>query len=594
MRITKLLLIVSLIWVSALTASETLANNRPVRQMVLVDASGSMEGFFTTQEIHRLNNVLRNQPGVEPELYYFVDRSLVNTPPPPFGAYTMLENAMTRAIESEPSILWVVSDNQPSIGGRTASDADLERFYEILNSDVVKRICLFPLSMRFKGPLFTQDDRVLKADYDNQRGLLVYALLLDDTARDEFETAVRNVENRLGQDFNSRCILVKPLNRDTVTSSFKPGKKLQFKEGTGIVGRNFETGQTIEGDFTLELASQLGHIKIEESNINATTPVEFQTSDFSVSSIKPDISPKTVALSPKDKKQFLVTLQLNSVDIRITPQSLWNCITKNTGVIKGNIRITIEVPPENLNLVRNLIDQFSTEGDIYKNPDSSIQSRIYGLNSLMQRMMPSEGAIQPRVGNDPEGNIPVLLEVKYPKWPLLLALLLIGAPLLAVVGTALFVKRQPFYRLTWDGGRYRACDDFRLWPFAARAVQIDDRVAAKVKRAPLAGLRVVAQRGYMVDDLPSKLIRPEGADFVIRRQQDDAIVDFIFSNSYQVASREVGGDDLYDGIAYGEQASDTSGDYSAGAPPVRKVTTNATRPLGSGAPSEEGYEPYSF
>src|SRR5205085_9863449 len=135
------------------------ASSVPANQLILVDGSGSMAGFFATGEIQRLNRILANQSGARAELYYYVESNLVNEMPATnFGAVTLLDNALALAIEKRPPILWIVTDNQPSVGGQTASDKDLSAFYEKLGSDVIKRIYLLPLKLRFKGALYTEDD----------------------------------------------------------------------------------------------------------------------------------------------------------------------------------------------------------------------------------------------------------------------------------------------------------------------------------------------------------------------------------------------------------------------------------------------------
>jgi len=546
-------------------------------QLILIDGSGSMAGFFKTGEIERLHQILRGHSGSLS--YYFIDETLSGAAPVVFGEHTYLNKALSHAISEKPSIVWMVTDNQPSVSTHgSQSEADLDRFYGQLGSDAVRRIYLFPLRLRFQGTLYTETDAVLKGGYNGPRGLLVYALLLDAAAQDAFEEAVNHTEQRLRQVFNDnlRAIFIKPLRQNTITSRLLPGKGFR-PVGEGIVGRDFEEGKPIQGHFVLELTSQMGQIALEKAGIVATKQDRFQTGDFTVDNIDPFIDPKTIDLQPKDTKRFEVSLRLDAVHMRKNLKAIWNCMTHNYGVIHGHISITISAPKENLGVGTELANQLSTDQDVYHNPSQVTQSRIYRLSDLVRRMVPTEDIIQPQIGSSSEGRIPVQLEVRYPFWPKLVVFGGILMPLLLLAGTNFWVKRQPLYRLTWDNGKARACPDFRLWPFVAKAIEIDKRTAARIRLSPISGITVKSQREYRVDEASSKSINSEGAEFVLARNSGVPSVAFVFaavgmSNRRAVRSRAALGEDTYNGGGYSEGLEDSTGDL---APPIRRVTTAA-------------------
>jgi hypothetical protein len=208
------------------------------------------------------------------ESYYFIDNELkifdeIENEPRGrhdttgrFGGQTILAGALkkTLAEQSAPAIVWLVTDNQPSTGSDTESDRDLERFYEELRTSRVKRIYFFPLRLAFSGPLYKSDGETeLKADYDGPRGLLVYALLLDEAAKNEFDRAIESFQKRLSHVVGSnefRSFLIKPLEQDTVTAKILPGEKF-IVNGNRVIGGDFEEGKPIHGEFKLELTSQL-------------------------------------------------------------------------------------------------------------------------------------------------------------------------------------------------------------------------------------------------------------------------------------------------------------------------------------------------
>ena len=47
----------------------------------------------------------------------------------------MRSSATTVAFVAAPAILWLITDNQPSVGNQTDSDKDIAQFYDRLRSD---------------------------------------------------------------------------------------------------------------------------------------------------------------------------------------------------------------------------------------------------------------------------------------------------------------------------------------------------------------------------------------------------------------------------------------------------------------------------
>lgn len=587
MSYTRLLLMILAVSVLLPCVWSAAAQTDRKTQLVLIDGSGSMAGFFKTGEIDRLHEILRGQPGSA--TYYFVDEALSSTSPVVFGEHTYLDSALSHAISERSSIIWMVTDNQPSVSTHgSQSEEDLNRFYGQLGSDAVKRIYLFPLRLRFQGTLYTETDAVLQRAYDGPRGLLLYALLLDASAQDAFEEAVNRTEQRLRQVFddNLRGIFIKPLRQNTITSRLAPGKGFR-PVGEGIVGRDFEEGKPIQGHFVLELTSQMGQIGLKDAKIVATKQGTFQTGDFTVENIDPFIDPKTIDLQPKGTKTFEVSMRLDAVHMRKNLKAIWNCMTHNYGLIRGHIIITISAPKENLGVSSELTSRFSTDQDVYHNPSQDTQSRIYRLSDLVRRMVPTEDIIQPQIGSSSEGRIPVQVEVKYPFWPKAVVFGGILMPLLLLGGTTLWVRRRPLYRLTWDSGKARACPDFRLWPFLAKAIEIDNKTAARIRMVPISGISVKSHTNYRVDEDSSKAISSEGAEFVLAQNSGLGSVAFVFgsvglSNRRPTRSKEAFGEETYNGGGHSEGLADSTGDL---APPIRRVTTDARTRGNSDDPS---------
>jgi hypothetical protein len=560
-----------------------------------------MEGFFATGKIDEARRLLGELSGGSGDAYYFLDMELVpgGQEPASFGANTYLRNALDRALAQQPApaILWMITDNQPSVGNQTDSDRDIAEFYDRLRSDAVKRLYFFPLKLDFQGKLYRDDGHALLTPrYQGKRGLLIYALLLDEGASEEFERVTAEFQSRYrpGTAGEMRRILIKPLGQDTVTARLVPGNKFRVEDESRLVAGDFDEGAPIKGDFKIELTSQLGQMKISHADIDVRVPDKFRTGDFTESEIRPDFTPHDVRdFEPQNRRTVEVSINAPGVHIRDNLISWWNCITHNRGDINGQIQVMIRVPGQNFDVVSTLADEFSTTRDVYNDASEGVQSRVYKLDDLVKRMIPERQVdIRPRVGNSEDGVIPVRVVVRYPKHPavyMVAAILLLLALLYALFRV---FGRQRLYRLTWDDGRYRACPDFRLWPLVGRRVELNRRTAATIKKS-VGGIRVRAAGGYTVDDTRSRLVSPGGTDFNVSQSSDGVGVNFYFSTAAAPlgggggASR--GGEDgILGGLSYGDDGGAPRGVTAA--PPIRSPTTaggDGARPAG-GAAAEDG------
>jgi hypothetical protein len=547
-----------------------------------------MEGFFATGKVDEIRRVLHELGGSASDAFYFVDEALVPVggETKDFGNSTYLRNALDRslALQPNPAILWLITDNQPSVGNQTDSDRDISQFYDRLRSDTIKRLYFFPLRVDFEGKLFRADGhQVLAPLYTGKRGLLIYALLLDESAREEFERTTGQLQSRYESTFGEiPRVLIKPLAQDTVTARVIPGDKFRLEDGDQLVAGDFKEGAPISGTFEIELTSQLGQMKISRADIDVRVPDKFRTADFTESEIIPEFSPHDIQnFEPQNKRRIEVKFNAPGVHIRNNPISWWNCITHNRGDIDGSVRIKIDVPGQNFGVVNNLANKFSTTHDIYNDASESVQSRIYRLDDLVRQMMPDQAVnIRPQIGKNQDGNIPVRLVVLYPKWPVVVMIIgILVLLLLLLVLRQLFIRPR-LYRLTWDDGRYRACPDFRLWPLLGQRVDLDDRKAATIKRT-LSGIRVNAAAGFTVDEAQTRLVSPGGTDFTLYQIATAGGTNFCFSSiSAAVQNGDASQprvDDILGDVSYARSGTD-GGDIrvAATAPPIRKPTSGTS------------------
>jgi len=555
--------------------------------MILIDGSASMTGFHSTGELSKLNSAIIRQIGAGVQSYYFINDEplrLFDPKLPPYGSRTQLRHALSEALKSKPApaIVWFVTDNQPSVG-RSASDQDLDSFYQLLLSARVKRIQLFPLKLRFRGAIYTEDDRTLDPVYTGLRGLLVYALLLDERAKGVFETAVEAMKGQFDSEFGSQrvgSIFIKPPEEARVKVQLQPGGRGNDNArplrvvNNRIFGEGFAENEPISGRFRIALEPESDQLQINEADVDVSPIGEFQVNDFMETTLNVRATERKIKnLNPQNRQSFDVVLSMNPVHMRQDFTSYWKSIFLRYGEIKGNVLITIKVSGKNnLSPAPSLVE-FSTDKDIYRDKSERTQSKIYSLDTLVRRMLPQEGVItiRPRVAGSPSGVIPVHLRVSVPKgatWMLIALILLFG---LLIGGGVMWFRRQPFYRLTWNNNQYRACPDFRLWPWSSQMVAVNDRKVAMIRKS-LAGVKVGAARGFLVDGLAKKAINSSGSDFNLTGLNDGLGMSFYFSKVV-LAKQTSSKSDLDDFYA---DNFDRKGDSGLGleAPPIRKPTTS--------------------
>ena len=562
-----------------------------------------MTGFHPTGELSKLNSTISSQIGAGAQSYYFINDEplrLFDPKLPPYGSRTQLRHALSEALKSNPApaILWFVTDNQPSVG-QSVSDQDLDDFYQLLLSPRVKRIQLFPLKLMFRGAIYTEDDQILDPAYTGLRGLLVYALLLDERVKGVFESAVTAMKGRFDSAFGSQqvgSIFIKPSEEARVKVLLQPGgrgndgvRPLRVVNNR-IFGEGFAENEPISGRFRIVLEPESDQLQIDEADVDVKPTGEFQVNDFMETALNVRATERKIRnLNPQNTQTFDVVLSADPARMRRDFTTYWKSIFLRYGEIKGNVLITIKVGGKNnFSPAPSLVD-FSTDKDIYRDKSERTQSKIYSLDKLVRRMLPQEGVItiRPRLSGGPSGVIPVHLRVNVPKgatW-VLIALILLFVSLIG--GGVLWFRRQPFYRLMWNNNQYRACPDFRLWPWSSQMIEVNDRKVAVIRKG-LGGVKVGAERGFLVDGSAKKAIISSGSDFNVTGLNDGLGINFYFSKAALVKQTRSKSDpdDFY--MDNFDRMDDSALGFEAA--PIRKPMTGASSgatTLGSAKTSED-------
>ncbi|MDY7034029.1 MAG: hypothetical protein SVY10_19225 [Thermodesulfobacteriota bacterium] len=554
----------------------------------LIDASGSMTGFFKTGLIYnicdKIHNAVQDQQTRISSYYfkYYYSGSRIrgglfeyreyDHPSQADGEVTLIDRAFKDVISKNQStsIVWLITDNIQDPEGRTDEQGDINQFYEKLRNDInVNRVHIFPLSLDFNGTLYERDGQTPLGQYTGKRGLVVYAILLDVAWAETFESQITNF-SRLIQFPSRKGILCKPLEEGDVTviaeeishmdgkGNFTKQSPLIYQKGGELTSEKiFSVHESIEGAFLIRILSRMENIYISKPEVQLTLIEDFKQQDFKSG------SPKLVS-DPVQLEYDLVPDRF-SQDIRIfialergvafaagSPGAYWHALFQSRAAdYRGKIRVSLKVKKSHFGLVEDIREKYSTNDPRYfQIIDKELQSRIFGLDKIF--LGAAKEAIWLKIQ-----DYTINFRIQYPSWPIFVFLISICTVLaLFFVGASFLLKSPDFrlvgedethfhfwvkkpekemdeyedniYREEYDEGRsvpneYYEGEPVNLRPLLGQyPVYIENRKAAKIKRLPLFGVFVKAERGFSIEGNNKKSLKMThyGTDFIIEKRTE--------------------------------------------------------------------------
>ena len=273
---------------------------------ILVDGSGSMEGFQQTGELQKLLTSLEKacqDQQLEVGTLFFVSQhpdSLVwneaesyQTQGAQWGSYTNLLRAFEEGLGWAP-ITFFLTDNVQA----TTNDEDVRGLYTRFAEDVVQVLWAVPLNLPFDGRLFNHLDK----DYhQGRRGAVLYAYLTQEDQRARFGKLISQL--RIG---GLEPMLMKPLDHRIVLHR----KRRAYSDQPSTIG--MDEYESVNFSFTLE--SQLSYLNIEPTDEHGNQ-VRLKVSQ-----------PRIVPIQPEDRRYWIRA----SGRGRVTPPRLEEKLEHNT------------------------------------------------------------------------------------------------------------------------------------------------------------------------------------------------------------------------------------------------------------------------
>jgi hypothetical protein len=414
----------------------------------------------------------------------------------------------------------------------------------------VIRLYIFPAKLPFTGKVFGQDGRTSIGWYEGQKGIILYAILLDQRHIDRFEAQVDAFAKASGLP----KILCKPLQRtfsqvDAQVASDGRGKpsELRFNPKTSSFSlqRLFDEGESLVGSFTLRFQAAAGNVRLHAPRICVDLIEKGESSEFRAAS--PEVAYEPVRLAgdlipgvPSEPVRVNIRLH-GGVNYTITLQSLFKYLTnRETGRYRARIRVWLEAPWDSISLAEEVWRNYGTDDlEYFTQLRPDLQERIFGLNRLFVDV--AADTKQPKTIELALKDYFIVFYVKKPLWPVWLVLGIIVLPVVlffllrwmirAIKGDnpqAYFLKSsgdENFYFCQHDV-RQPTRDAFSTSQQLSllRCLSLGEPIfiggesAGVIRLLPIKGFRVVAKSGFLVNgDYLSLSLRPGGTRFTLKR-----------------------------------------------------------------------------
>jgi hypothetical protein len=328
-----------------------------------------------------------------------------------------IAGSITRFSPGKPCILWIFTNNKNSPNNSSETAEKNREFYNwIQGEDNIKSIVAYPYPMAVQGNLYTAN------------GMMIYAMTYGQAADEQLK---RMIASKL--PFEDRPARLKPLNADAVT--FVPTSVSKENDLTAALGADNNT-------LLLRFSSsnKPANAIIKGVFRNDFFPYDIQSADVSLNvkflndnhGINAEVTPRHLASVATGKQSEQV-----SVAIGIPPlPSIWRnpeIIFKSGYQTKAVMEFSLanqllELSPEFLRKM-NLLFPGDPLPDIFKPGDSAKQSVT---------------------------TRPLVVDVEYPVWPLVLLIALAASLLFSALWLAASLTRARKYTLSVNGTQ-RTC-----------------------------------------------------------------------------------------------------------------------------------------
>lgn len=341
-------------------------------------------------------------------------------------------------------VIWIFTNNKNSPDNDEQTAARNKEFYELLHLDgSITKALAFPLKMPVQGEHF------------NASGLMVYALAYGDEAKEELDNLVKS--GQMLKVFTHQPALLKPLDKDPLL----------------LIPTGVKNSSTIKAGLAADQKTLV--FNLEAKNV---IPEVKLTAD-----LKNNFYPYNIAATRIEANMVLANgmqapIEISETDIRL--------------LTTDNIKLEFQLPiPRHL-----IVSQFSWEALTALGKEITIPATINvtlyeqklslseNFKNNLQELFPgdplSDVFVAPESIKSSTATIPVQFKLKYPEWPMYVALGLFIFLLAAVALLLTLLFRQHRYEVRINGLKTQT---IQLKPFKQQSIYSEDyQEVAIVKR----------------------------------------------------------------------------------------------------------------
>jgi hypothetical protein len=422
--------------------SVLLVSRAEVRQAIFLDRSGSMKPYYQDGLVLDIARTIHGTLKMEgsTEIFAFSTgvtslSSIEQVTAVPYGDFTYLDRAIDKAIGSKESLLWMITDNVQEQPG-AAEAGNTEVFYRRLRSDEVRKVTVFPL---LQPP--------------GRGGLVLYALLLDDSAGPAFERGVAEFHRWASGRLQTEPMRMKPLDEETVQVTFV--RAAVGPKGSATI---YSISKPLREHLEIRFKSRFDHLEIEEGGIRvAEAEPRFDSDSLLVPeqrriTVTPQVV-KNLAAGDETEQVYMVDIDMGKLRLKKDIASLWRAAWgKPVEEAKLRLEFMIDVPQGNFRLRPQFLKRYHATSL----QEAKETGRVYALDQLPRLM--SERVTSVRVVT------PIVFRVRYPWWPSMfwiMALLAAGGALVlggrALKGVSLILRKDWLVRAETDRGAPLEC-----------------------------------------------------------------------------------------------------------------------------------------
>lgn len=427
-------------------------NIHAVDSYIIVDKSYSMNGFFNTGTMKKVYEIVwaelkKSRRFSNPRLYAFdddgIDPYTFFTGIIPSG-FTRIDLALERALAEKPELIMLLTDNiqHPGAG---QPPGEVMAFYNLMKQDLVEWVFIFPLKMEFSGVTYGADGKH-NIVFNGKRAALLYAILLkkegcSDQERQERENEFKDITGKIDKLINSLRIRCKPLEKGVdmklleLKQPLGHGKPNITSEGVRIKFNEFTSAPRFS--MKIKVTSLYENIVVSkasiEGSVEGVTVGEIETkgliNDIKDRDVEISVTPDTIEdLTPGlIEERYHIAVKIQNLNLKDDLGAIIKmAVMKEASVISIKVILRIKIPKQNLQLIPELLDRYSTNS-------LDAPSRIYGLDKLVPVLTEKDAV-------EIEKPIRFFIDMPYPSWPKWVFFGLLAAIIGAIVLGFIFYK----------------------------------------------------------------------------------------------------------------------------------------------------------